>query len=88
MQIDLDTLPDDPANLQQMLWEVVAAAAYQHGALHAESGKLRLPIQCLLRHQFGSRSEQLSPDQMQLWLEDLEQSIAENQAGQEAVEAR
>ena len=41
MQIDLDTLPDDPAILQQMLRDVV----HQHGALHAENDKLRLLIQ-------------------------------------------
>ena len=70
MQIDLDTLPDDPAILQQLLRDVV----HQHGALHAENDKLRLLIQRLLRQQFGRRSEQLSPDQLQLGLEDLEQS--------------
>ena len=53
MQIDLDTLPNDPAILQRMLRELVAAAAHQHGALHAENDKLRLLIQRLLRHQFG-----------------------------------
>jgi transposase len=84
VQIDLDTLPDDPAILQQMLRDAV----HQHGALHAENDKLRLLIQRLLRQQFGRRSEQLSPDQLQLGLEDLEQTVAENQAGQEAAEAR
>jgi transposase len=84
VQIDLDTLPDDPAILQQMLRDVV----HQHGALHAENDKLRLLIQRLLRQQFGRRSEQLSPDQLQLGLEDLEQTIAENQAGQDAAEAQ
>lgn len=88
MHIDLDTLPDDPAILQQMLREVVTEAAHQHGVLHAENDKLRLLIQRLLRQQFGRRSEQLSPDQLQLGLEDLEQTIAENQAGQDAAEAR
>lgn len=84
MQIDLDTLPDDPAILQQMLRDAV----HQHGALHAENDKLRLLIQRLLRQQFGRRSEQLSPDQLQLGLEDLEQTVAENQAGQDAAEAQ
>jgi transposase len=84
VQIDLDTLPDDPAILQQMLRDAV----HQHGALHAENDKLRLLIQRLLRQQFGRRSEQLSPDQLQLGLEDLEQSVAENQAGQDAAEAQ
>ena len=88
MQIDLDTLPDDPAILQQMLREAVAVAAHRHGVLHAENDKLRLLIQRLLRQQFGRRSEQLTPDQLQLGLEDLEQTIAENQAGQDAAEAQ
>jgi transposase len=42
-------------------------------------------IQRLTRHQFGRRSEQLSPDQLQLGLEDLEQAIAANQAAQDAI---
>ncbi|MFC7691313.1 IS66 family transposase [Paeniroseomonas aquatica] len=88
MQIDLDTLPDDPALLQQMLRDMVAAAAHQHGALQAENDKLRLLIQRLLRQRFGRRSEQLSPDQLQLGLEDLEQAVAENEAGQDAADAQ
>jgi transposase len=59
VQIDSDILPDDPAILQQMLRE-----------LHAENDKLRLLIQRLTRHQFGRRSEQLTPEQLQFGLED------------------
>jgi transposase len=81
VQIDLDTLPDDPAMLHQMLRAVVH---HQH-ELHAENDKLRLLIQRLLRQQFGRRSEQLSPEQLQFGLEDLEQTVAENQAGQDAA---
>jgi transposase len=84
VQIDLDTLPDDPAILQRMLRDAV----HQHGALQAENDKLRLLIQRLPRHQFGRRSEQLGPDQLQLGLEDLEQTVAENQAGQDAAGAQ
>lgn len=87
MQIDLDRLPDDPKLLRQMLRDVVTAAAHQHGELHAENDKLRMLIQRLLRHRFGRRSEQLADDQLQFGLEDLEQTIAENQAGQGAAEA-
>jgi transposase len=72
VQIDPDALPDDAAALQQMLRTVLL----QQSALHAENDKLRLLIQRLTRHQFGRRSEQLSPDQLQLGLEDLEQTIA------------
>ena len=92
MQIDLDTLPDDPALLRSMLRDVVASAERQQAALHgavqereAENEKLRLLIQRLLRHQFGRRSEQLDFDQLQLGLEDLEQTVAEGEAAQDAA---
>ena len=92
MQIDLATLPDDPAILQEMLRDVVAVAAQEQVALQgavqereAENDKLRLLIQRLLRNRFGRRSEQLSPDQLQFGLEDVEQSIAEGEAAQEAA---
>ena len=78
MRIDLDNLPDDPALLQQMLRQVVQE-------MGAENDTLRLLIQRLVRHQFGRRSEQLSAEQLQLGLEDLEQTVAANQAAQEAV---
>jgi Transposase C of IS166 homeodomain len=87
VDIDLDRLPDEPALLQQMLRDVVTAAAYQHGELHAENDKLRMLIKRLLRHRFGRRSEQLDVDQLQFGLEDLEQTAAANQAGQEAADA-
>jgi hypothetical protein len=79
VQIDLDTLPNDAAILQKMLREVVTATTQQHAELHAENDKLRLLIQRLMRHQFGRRSEQLDADQLQFGLEDLEQTVAENQ---------
>ena len=78
MRIDLDNLPDDPATLQQMLRDVVQQ-------LNAENDKLRLLIHRLVRHQFGRRSEQLTDDQLQLGLEDLEQAVAANQAAQDAI---
>jgi len=83
VQIDLDALPDDPETLQEML----RTALRQQGALHAENDKLRLLIQRLTRHQFGRRSEQLSPDQLQLGLEALEQAVAANQAAQDDAAA-
>ena len=92
MQIDLSTLPDDLSILQQMLRDVVAAAVLERTALQgaaqereAENDKLRLLIQRLLRHRFGRRSEQLSPDQLQFGLEDLEQTIAESEAAQDGA---
>jgi hypothetical protein len=81
VHIDLSALPDDAATLQLMLRTVV----FQQGELAAENDKLRLLIQRLTRHQFGRRSEQLTPDQLQLALEELEQTIAANQAGQDAA---
>ena len=84
-RFDLDTLPDDPALLQQMLREVVTAAHTSRRAARRER-QAALLIQRLLRHQFGRRSEQLTADQLQFGLEDLEQTIAENQAGQDAAE--
>ena len=81
VQIDPDTLPDDPDLLQQMLRTMLQ----QQSELHAENDKLRLLIQRLSRHQFGRRSEQLTDEQLQFGLEDLEQTIAENQAGQDAA---
>ena len=81
MQIDPDTLPDDPDLLQQMLRTML----HQQSELYAENDKLRLLIQRLTRHQFGRRSEQLTDEQLQFGLEDLEQAIAENRAGQDAA---
>lgn len=81
VQIDPDILPDDPVLLRQAL----RTALHQQGELHAENDKLRLLIDRLLRHQFGRRSEQLDADQLQLGLEDLEQTAADNQAGQDAA---
>ena len=60
-----DILPNDPILLQQMLRE-----------LYAENDKLRLLIQRFTRHEFGRRSEQLTPDQLQFGLEDQEQTVA------------
>src|SRR3954451_24620989 len=54
-------------------------------AAQAEIEKLRLLIRQLQRGQFGRRSEKLDPDQLQLGLEDLEQTIAAAEAAQEAA---
>jgi transposase len=93
VQIDLAALPDDPATLQHLLREVIAAAEQQHAVLQdtvqqrdAEIDKLQLLIKRLLRQQFGRRSEQLTPDQLLLGIEDLEQTVAERQAGQDAAD--
>src|SRR5690349_23368937 len=60
----------------------------EHEAAQAEIEKLRLLIRQLQRNRFGRRSERLDPDQLQLGLEDLEQTVAANEAAQEEVAAR
>src|SRR3954454_17669001 len=60
----------------------------KHQAAQAEIEKLQLLIQRLQRGQFGRRSERLDPDQLQLGLEDLEQTVAAAEAAQEEVAAR
>src|ERR687893_901039 len=59
----------------------------ERDAAQAEVEKLRLLIRQLQRGRFGRRSEKLGPDQLQLGLEDLEQTTAAAEAAQE-VEAR
>src|ERR687885_1052157 len=60
----------------------------RHDAAQAEIEKLRLLIRQLQRGRFGRRSEKLDPDQLQLGLEDLEQTAAAAEAGQEVAAAR
>jgi len=47
---------------------------------NAEVAKLQLIIKQLQRSQYGPRSEQLDPDQLQLGLEEVEQSLGAGQA--------
>src|SRR3954471_6003249 len=60
----------------------------ERDAAQAEIEKLRLLIRRLQRGQFGRRSERLDPDQLQLGLEDLEQTAAAAEAAQEEAAAR
>jgi transposase len=60
----------------------------ERDAAQAEVEKLRLLIRQLQRGQFGRRSERLDPDQLQLGLEDLEQTAAAAEAAQEEGAAR
>src|SRR5215217_2988138 len=60
----------------------------ERDAAQAEIEKLRLLIRQLQRGQCGRRSEKLEPDQLQLGLEDLEQTTAAAEAAQEEVAAR
>src|SRR4051812_33085899 len=60
----------------------------ERDAAQAEIEKLRLWIRQLQRGQFGRRSEKLDPDQLQLGLENLEQTAAAAAAAQEAASSR
>src|SRR3954470_22701137 len=60
----------------------------EHEAAQAEIEKLRLLIRQLQRDRFGRRSERLDPDQLQLGLEDLEQTVAAAEAAQEEAATR
>ena len=60
----------------------------ERDAAQAEIEKLRLLIRQLQRSQFGRRSERLDPDQLQLGLEDLEQTVAAAEAAQEPAATR
>jgi transposase len=61
------------------------AVCAERDAAQAEIEKLRLLIRQLQRGQFGRRSEKLDPDQLQLGLEELEQTTAAAEAAQEAA---
>src|SRR3954470_25057594 len=60
-------------------------AQSKYEVAQAEIEKLRLLIRQLQRRQFGRRSEKLDPDQLQLGLEDLEQTAAAAEAAREEV---
>jgi transposase len=64
-----DALPDDPETLKAMLL-----------AERGESERLRQIIKEPQRHRFGRRAETLPEDQMLLGLEDVEQSLAGDEA--------
>src|SRR3954451_15155476 len=60
----------------------------ERDAPKAEIERLRLLIRQLQRRQFGRRSEKLDPDQLQLGLEDLEQTVAAAETAREEEAAR
>jgi transposase len=88
MQFDLTALPEDSVALQSMVRDAVTAALQrdvQLAELTAEIEKLQALINKLLRHRFGRRSEQLSADQLNLAVEDIEQEAAEQAAAEDAA---
>ena len=70
------TLPDDPPTLQLIL-----------RAALAEIEPLQLLLAGLRRNRFGRRPEQLDDEQLQQGIEDLEQSVVDQQAGLDAAAA-
>ena len=85
----LDGLPDDPFGLREAVLATRAEldaerALRQH--LEDQNERLRHFIRQLQRMQFGRRSEKLDPDQLNLALEDLEQSTAEADAEAEKAD--
>jgi hypothetical protein len=69
MTVQADPLPDDPGTLKAMLI-----------AERTQNERLRQIIKELQRHRFGRRAETLPEDQMLLALEDVEQSLAGDDA--------
>src|SRR3712207_3920028 len=59
------------------------AICAERDVAQAEIERLRLLIRQLQRARFGRRSEKLDPDQLQLGLEDLEQTAAAAEAAEE-----
>ncbi len=80
MSLVPETLPDDPDQLRAILESMSA----ERDEARAEIDKFQLLISELQRMQFGRRSEQRDPDQMQLGLEDQEQADGEDEAAEEA----
>jgi transposase len=68
-----DSLPDDPATLKAMLL-----------AERTRAERLAQIIKEMQRHRFGRRAETLPEDQLLLGFEEVEQTAASNEAGQEA----
>ena len=99
---DLPRDPDRLLQQLQQMTEVIAAqnasflslqvkhdaVLVERDAAQAEIEKLRLLIRQLQRGRFGRRSERLDPDQLQLGLEDLEQTLAAAETAQEEMAAR
>lgn len=92
-----ETLPNDPAALQQLVLSMQVEIqrlvlsndqlvhhngqlAQHNDQLAQQNEQLERLLAQLRRMQFGARSEKLAPDQLNLALEDVEQSVAETQA--------
>ena len=80
-------LPDDVDALRAIVLEQ-ARKLDTLTVAQAEIERLRAIIEALQRHQFGRRSEQLDPDQLQLSLEEVETALAQVEAANEVKAGR
>ena len=74
-------LAEARASKDAQLAELVLAK----GEADAEIERLQAIINAFMRHRFGTRSEQLDPDQLQLGLEDVETALGQARAVRDAV---
>lgn len=84
---NIDALRALALEQSRMLAQARAAAAdlaAAKGEADAEIERLQSIITAFMRHRFGSRSEQLDPDQLQLGLEDIETALGHARAAREA----
>ncbi|HET8728828.1 MAG TPA: IS66 family transposase [Alphaproteobacteria bacterium] len=79
--IDASDLPEDPAALKALL----IAERTHRIELNAEVARLLAIVAAFKRAMFGRRSEKLDPGQLELALEDTEQSFGEERAGADAA---
>src|SRR3712207_59619 len=80
---DTTTLPEDPAALRALLsaaLEKCDAPTGERDALAAQNDRLRHLLAKLKRMRFGRKSERLPEEQLHLAFEELEASIAANEA--------
>jgi hypothetical protein len=83
MPARFDQLPTDPNTLRALLLAERERHADELAAAHGEVERLIGIIKELQRYRFGRRAERLEADQLALALEDLEQTLAVAEAGEE-----
>ena len=83
MPARFDQLPTDPDTLRALLLAERERHADELAAAHGEVERLIGIIKELQRYRFGRRAERLDADQLALALEDLEQTLAVAEAGEE-----
>jgi transposase len=82
----IDALPNDLDALRALVSQLTSerdVAIAESRRLTEQNDRLRHLLKQLQRAQFGQRSERLDRDQMQLALEDIENSLANRDAEQE-----